>query len=384
MKGLFFITLPDKERGYSGANIGNRVILEKIKKRDAVEVVDYSMKMSHPGETASKLSLLIYYISVISCFCNSYFNLSRVCRKGKFDYFYFLPSASVPGMVRDLCVVILVRLLSRNTVNIIAHVRNGNYTTNPTKSKYREALKKLSLRQVDKFIVLSNMLVSDQFRAMADSCSCQIFVVPNTIDSEMLPTKDEIEKVKKSDDAVFRVTYLSNFIESKGYLKLLQAALEVLDKQCSSNSSSKYKFYFCGRWSSEKDKRKFIDMIPHEYKADIVLMEPLTSRDECRKLLVSTDIFVLPTSYKVEAQPRSILEAMANGCAIFASKHASIPDMLKEDINGHFVDNIKDIVDALEKSSHNSLNKYKENSRNIFSREFSEMVVDNKIYEAIS
>jgi len=54
-------------------------------------------------------------------------------------------------------------------------------------------------------------------------------------------------------------------------------------------------------------------------------------------LLGETDIFVLPTFYPFEGQPTVILEAMAAGCAIVASQHASIPEIIQDGVNGLLV-----------------------------------------------
>src|SRR5207302_1630971 len=37
------------------------------------------------------------------------------------------------------------------------------------------------------------------------------------------------------------------------------------------------------------------------------------------------DVFVLPTYYRFEGQPLSLLESMWAGCAVIASRHACIP-----------------------------------------------------------
>ena len=58
---------------------------------------------------------------------------------------------------------------------------------------------------------------------------------------------------------------------------------------------------------------------------------------EKKKLLEWSNIFVLPTFYKMEGQPISILEALATGNVIIATNHAGIPDIIKKEINGYIV-----------------------------------------------
>ncbi len=47
-----------------------------------------------------------------------------------------------------------------------------------------------------------------------------------------------------------------------------------------------------------------------------------------RKLLKECYIFALPTRYRNEGQPISILEAMGNGMFIITTDHAGIPDIV--------------------------------------------------------
>ena len=51
---------------------------------------------------------------------------------------------------------------------------------------------------------------------------------------------------------------------------------------------------------------------------------------EKQKLLLWSNVFCLPTFYKMEGQPISILEAMAMGNLILTTSHAGIIDVCKE------------------------------------------------------
>ena len=45
---------------------------------------------------------------------------------------------------------------------------------------------------------------------------------------------------------------------------------------------------------------------------------------------------MLPTYYKMEGQPISILEAMATGNVILTTRHAGIPDVVTDGKHGRF------------------------------------------------
>jgi glycosyltransferase involved in cell wall biosynthesis len=55
----------------------------------------------------------------------------------------------------------------------------------------------------------------------------------------------------------------------------------------------------------------------------------LTTCLEIRNVLQKAAYFVLPTRYKNEAAPRSLIEALSQGCAIITTNHAGIPDLLE-------------------------------------------------------
>jgi glycosyltransferase involved in cell wall biosynthesis len=55
-------------------------------------------------------------------------------------------------------------------------------------------------------------------------------------------------------------------------------------------------------------------------------------------LLAKSHFFILPTNYSTEAQPLSIIEAIANGCVIITTNFRAIPDMVIDNFNGKFVE----------------------------------------------
>ena len=68
-----------------------------------------------------------------------------------------------------------------------------------------------------------------------------------------------------------------------------------------------------------------------------------------KNLLAWGNVFVLPTFYKMEGQPISILEAMATKNVVVTTNHAGILDIFKDKVNGFLVhkNNIKSIQDIL-------------------------------------
>ena len=60
--------------------------------------------------------------------------------------------------------------------------------------------------------------------------------------------------------------------------------------------------------------------------------------DQKKELLEWGNVFVFPTYYTMEGQPICIFEAMATSNIILTTKHAGIPDVFKDGINGFYID----------------------------------------------
>jgi glycosyltransferase involved in cell wall biosynthesis len=71
----------------------------------------------------------------------------------------------------------------------------------------------------------------------------------------------------------------------------------------------------------------------------------LVRGEEKRQMLQDANIFVLPTFYKMEGLPISIIEAMATGNVIISTDHGAISDLVTEGDNGFLIK--KKSVDAI-------------------------------------
>lgn len=76
----------------------------------------------------------------------------------------------------------------------------------------------------------------------------------------------------------------------------------------------------------------------HAYElgmGDRVLVRGWCPPEECARMHARSAIFVLPSH--VEALPMSLLEAMAAGCAVIATRVGGIPDVVQDGVNGLLV-----------------------------------------------
>lgn len=170
--------------------------------------------------------------------------------------------------------------------------------------------------------------------------SSKIFIVPNCVDKIYVPSHEIIETKAEGLESTktINILYLSNFIESKGYRKVLELVL-IAKKRKEINLH----FHFAGCFFHQQDERFFFEYIKQNNLAAYISYHGVVTGNEKKELLQRCHIFTLLTNYPNEGQPISILEALSNGMLIITTNHAGIPDIVKNDINGIIVDksNIK-------------------------------------------
>ena len=176
---------------------------------------------------------------------------------------------------------------------------------------------------VDKFVFLDENL--------SDACSqwlrsARRTEIPNCVDYETLCSESEVDA--KRDAGIkdtFRVLYLSNMIESKGYLDVVRAASRF------KHSDFAVQFEFVGSWYSAKAQLEFEELVDTESLQDIVHHHgPVQDRTQIKELHLSSHAFVLPSYYSTEAQPMSIIEALSAGTPVISTYHGGIPNMVRD------------------------------------------------------
>ncbi len=287
---------------------------------------------------------------------------------------YLTLSQSQEGFIRDLPIVFLSKLLGSK---IIVHIHGGNYdgfyqSQNPN---FQRLIRKM-LMMADSIIVLSENL-----KKMLDfepKLSSKISVVPNG-----LPwTSTDNVLVKKhlplKNQEPIKLIFLSNLIESKGYLDVLEA-IEILVNRF----GYPIEIDFCGEFIQYDDAQRFKNIVDakayffgftreHNLSQNIHYQGIIEEKVK-QKLLEAAHFFVLPTHYKNEGQPISIIEAMANRCVVLTTDYRGISEMIKHNHSGIFLDfnHPKKIAEQIqylienpleyEKISENGYQKYLEN-----------------------
>lgn len=301
-------------------NIANRNILGENRFNYINRVIDY---------TLVAIQLIIY------------------CFYGK-CIVYIQTSQSKMGFLRDKLIVTISKFFG---AKVIGHLHGGNYNQfyEEQSSVYKKAIKKFLL-DFDKTIVLSsNLKPMFDFQPLMRH---RIVTVPNgvgEIDSNM--KGKTIENTSKENP--IQLLYLSNLIESKGYLIFLEALKLLKDKGVFFEAN------FCGLFRGENDQSSYES--PEHAEADFLNRIGSYQLNDCvhylglvrgkakDDLLAKAHFFVLPTAYTNEGQPLSIIEAMSHGCVVVSTNYRAIPEMIEHGVDGLLIKapNANDIVNQI-------------------------------------
>lgn len=151
------------------------------------------------------------------------------------------------------------------------------------------------------------------------------------------------------------IGYLSNLMEEKGIVEFIESIILLREK-----SNLKINAWIAGGYIGKPSKRVLETMQLAEDKEYIDVCGILIGEEKWNRLS-KTNIFILPTYYKTEGLPLSIVEAMAAGCLCISSKIGEIESLLEE--KGILIDdvNAENIVNEVE----SSLNKIDSSKRKI-------------------
>ena len=342
----------------SGVSIANKVV-EEILNADLnfiVEKIDTSYPIFDEQIGESSIQKFLFYMRINSSFFKVLKN----------NIIYITPGQTFFGVLKYAFFIVAASALKKE---LIIHV-HGNYLGKEYQSLkgIKRVLFYFLVSRFTKGIVLSNSLKQNLTPFLKDK---NIFSLPNFA-QDYLYTKD-----KKFVKDELRIFYLSNLMKEKGIFCLLNA-LKILEK-----NNIIYKAKIAGNIDQNYSKeilKLFTELKNAEYIG-------IVNGDDKKSLLEWGNIFVLPTFYKMEGQPISILEAMATTNLVVTTNHAGISDVFQDKINGYFVE--KNNENSIEKilsylaANKSELKKIAEYNKRFFLNNFTVDIFKKNLLEII-
>lgn len=343
---------------FNGQNIGTFLVKDMLEKNPLFIIKSFSWNITwYPTDNASFVVKLFYYFISFFKYLFTIFSLWFFFIIKFPDVLYIVPSSNNKGFYRDFLFYLPFLIFRKR---IVCHIRSGSFSISKFPFKFLYRFSNFH------FIFLSELLSKNSFVPKNQSV-----VIPNFVD-EIFNSNDNLNSIASKP---YKIVYLSNLFASKGIFSLIDSV--------KSFSKDEFTLFIYGE-GEENVKNKILNEI--EGFPNIKFYGKISDRNLIKNIFSSSDLFALPTTYKIEASPRSIIEAISQGCVPLVTNHAGIPDMLNSDFS-FMIDKENDIVHQL-RSSLNSIllmdpenfQQYKQRSINHFHNNFSYEIIKNKIY----
>lgn len=307
MRTLFIAPLPPPATGHS---IAAETLLDALRHRPGsqADVVDLSKDgYRHGVDSARRIIQIVGVLRAV------------LQRRSRADVVYLTVAESAAGNLKDLLIYALcVRKLPRMVVHLHGgSIRKLLFERHPLIAR----LNKFFLRRIGAAVILgeSHRYIFEDMVPRA-----RTHIVENCVDDSLFRSEEEVRE-KFSTPVPLRILFLSNLIQGKGYVELLEG-YERLDPR----TREEVRLDFAGDFESDEDRETFLERVG---KVDGATYHGVVADERKRSLLASAHVLCLPTSL-LEGQPMCILEAYASGCAVMATRSGGIPDVFEDGRNG--------------------------------------------------
>lgn len=256
--------------------------------------------------------------------------IRKKVKQMKPDLVYITPNAQGGAFFKDFVVVQMLKALG---CKVVAHYHNKGVATKQDSKIYdwcyRHFFKGL------KVVLLSPTLYNDvkKYVKPMDVCYCANGIAESNQGMKLI-----------RNDAVPKLLFLSNLIETKGVIVLLDALKILKDRGCSFYCS------FVGAESQEIDAHVFHELLENRGLQGYAKYVGKKYGEEKLRIYGETDIFVFPTFYPKECFPLVLLEAMENAIPCISTNEGSISDIIDDGKTGFVVDrqNSEQLADRIE------------------------------------
>lgn len=253
------------------------------------------------------------------------------------DAAVYLPiSQNRLGFLRDAVLLLAARVAARRRY---VHLHGGHFAEfYAGADPVTRVLVRAALRDCYQAWVLTDGLVH-MFDGLVPRS--RVFVVENTVPS----LNGTGSRERPTQPGPLRVLFLSNLFPGKGVFDLL-AALEALGERARG-----FEVHIVGAGELATERR--IDAAARalaQHGIRVRRLGFLAGEDKLRELEWA-EALVLPTFYVFEGQPLVLLEAMAAGLPIVTTRHAGIPDTVRDGREALLIDphDVPSLSHALER-----------------------------------
>jgi glycosyltransferase involved in cell wall biosynthesis len=136
------------------------------------------------------------------------------------------------------------------------------------------------------------------------------------------------------DPCMVRVLYLAHCTREKGLFDALAGARLATERLDARGSPLSVQLVIAGNFVRSEEKLEFERLMANPELARTVRYAGFVDGPAKDRVLREADVFCFPTYYQNENQPVNLIEAMAFGLPVIASRWRSIPEILPPDYRG--------------------------------------------------
>ena len=298
---------------------------------DGVNIVRLLVKPIRPTALENNLPFLYWIRSVLNTITFSY-RVSRYLKRSAFDIVNTYVISSTFTLI-----ILNKRLRTKLIYN--HHASFWPSRSGGVLSKFLSLLGNFTIRRIKRTIV-QNDSVRAQFMERYGLPEHKIAVLPPGIDmtSFSLDTQGRDFQSEQQSKSVRHILFVGRINQMKGLEYLVMAADIIVNQK----HYKEVQFLLVGPFESAEASKpgkytaRILGLIKALKLEDNVKLTGTVSLDELKKLYLNCDIFVLPSI--VEQFPLVVLEAMAAGKPVVASKTAGAVMQIKDGWNGFLVE----------------------------------------------
>ena len=271
-------------------------------------------------------------------------------------HFYYVPAPGLRNAVyRDWIVMLLCRPFYRKIIYHYQAAGVGGWLETEARS-WEHWVSQLLLGRAAMSIALGDYYHEDAAKLEPK----QIVTIPNC-SSDPCPDYERRLKPQQLSRAealaqagTYRVLYLSLCYREKGLFDLVEAVAEVNVRLRANGLAKRVQLDVAGKFYLPEEETEFNERLGqadlNDEQGPLVVFHGFADEAKKLELFGQADAFSLPSYYSFEAHPVCLVEAMAHGLPIIATRWRILPELFPENYEGLVdVQSPDQIADRLER-----------------------------------
>ena len=298
---------------------------------DGIEVFHVDARLSRDIDDIASASPRKLFLLLRFCLRAIWLRISRGA-----THFYYVPAPGLRNAVyRDWIVMLFCRPFYRKIVYHYQAAGVGGWLEKEARG-WEHWISRLLLGRAALSIALGDYYHEDAARLEPH----KIVTVPNCSPD---PCPDYDTQIKPQQQAraealgqagTWRVLYLSLCYREKGLFDLVEAVAEVNARLQAKGLAKRVQLDVAGKFYLPEEEAEFIKRIGgadlNDGEGPLVVFHGFADEGKKLELLGQADAFSLPSYYSFEAHPVCLVEAMAYGLPIVATRWRILPELFQE------------------------------------------------------